>query len=162
DDDAAQVVDGPAQGNAVNQVDLAGAGQVAAADTDVIRLQRVHDLLERDAVLEQPQRVDAHLVLLLQAAPAVDLGDARHGRQGRLDDPVLDRAQLVQRLAAAGDGVVENLAQSGRDRPHLRPGDAGGEFDGIQTLGDDLAGEVDVGAVAEVDDHLRQTELRDR
>ena len=38
--------------------------------------------------------IDADLVLLLVAAPAVDLRRARHGAHGRLDHPVVNRAQV--------------------------------------------------------------------
>ena len=97
----------------------------------------------------QLRRVDDDLELLLVAAPGVDLGDARHRAQLRLDDPVVDRAQLGERLPCAGDDVVEDLAQARGDRAHLRPLDAGGQLDALQPLVDDLAGEVDVGAVLE-------------
>ena len=58
--------------------------------------------------------------------------------------------------------VVKDLAQPGRDRSHRRPLDAGGQFDRRQPFVDQLPGEVDVGAVLERDDDLRQPELGDR
>ena len=120
------------------------------------------DLVEGQAVLDQPVRVDANLVLLLEAAPAIDLGGARDGAQLGLDDPVVNGAQIGQVVALAGDDIVKDLAQAGGDRSHLGPFHAGRQLDGGQPLVDQLAGEVDVGAVVEGDDHLRQAELRDR
>ena len=57
---------------------------------------------------------------------------------------------------------MEDFAQAGRHRPHLRPFDALRHFDRRQPFVDELAGEVDVGAVLEGHHHLRQPELRDR
>ena len=68
----------------------------------------------------------------------------------------------VTSLPLPGDDVVEHFAQAGGDRPHLRPLDPVGQLDRRQPLVDELPGEVDVGAVLERDDHLRQAELRDR
>ena len=55
-----------------------------------------------------------------------------------------------------------DLAQPGRDRPHRRPGDPRGQLDLAEPLVDLLAGEVDVGVVAEDGDDLGEAELRDR
>ena len=57
-------------------------------------------LVEGQVVLEQPVGVDADLVLLLAAAPGVDLGRARHGAQGRLDDPVVRAVRSSRQVVA--------------------------------------------------------------
>jgi hypothetical protein len=56
----------------------------------------------------------------------------------------------ARRLAVAGDQVVEDLAEAGRDRARARALDAGGSST-VQALGDHLPREVDVGAVLEDD-----------
>jgi hypothetical protein len=107
------------------------------------------------------------VVLLLVAADRVDLGHARHRAHLRLDDPVLDLAQVHRvvwravRLARAGlrlDGPQEDLAEAGRDRTHRGLADAR-ELPArlLQPLVDELAREVDVGAVVEHRRHLRQS-----
>ena len=53
---------------------------------------------------------------------------------------------------------MKHLPQAGGDRPHLRPGHPRRHLDGSEALIDELAGEVDVGAVTEGDDHHRQAE----
>ena len=57
---------------------------------------------------------------------------------------------------------MEDLAESGGDRTHLRPRNAFGDLGDAQPFVDHLAGEVDVRAVGEDDDHLRDAELGDR
>ena len=65
--------------DAVDQDHLAAAAQVTAADVAVVLFDCLNDLVEREAVLDEPARVDPRLVLLLVAAPAIDLGDAAYG-----------------------------------------------------------------------------------
>ena len=89
------------------------------------------DLVERQAVLDQPVGIDADLILLLVAAPTVDLGRAGHGAQRRLDDPVVDRAQLGRIGPLPGDDVMKHLAQAGR---HRAPSWAGRLPCGISTV----------------------------
>ena len=71
---------------------------------------------------DEPFGVNAHLELLLVAAPAVDLGDALHRSQLRLDDPIVKRAQLDKLvdplfirqcrevISLVGQDVMEDLA----------------------------------------------------
>ena len=110
--------------------------------------------------------------LLLVAADRVDLDDARHGAKLRPDDPVLDGPEvgrgvgLAGRLLCAGlglDGIHVDLAQAGRDRAHRRLG-AGRQLvlGLLDALVDELAGEVDVGAVLEDDRHLAEAIARQR
>ena len=121
------------------------------------------DLVEGQLVLDRAVGVDADLILLLEAAPGVDLGRARHRAQLGLDDPVVDGAQLGEVVALAGDEVVEDLAQARwRPAPSSAARCPSGSSTVAEPLVDQLAGEVDVGAVLEGDDDLRQAELGDR
>ena len=69
---------------------------VAAADVLVVLPQGADHVVERQLVLGELDRVGLDLELLLQPAPRVDLGHARHAAKPRPDDPVLERAQLGQ------------------------------------------------------------------
>src|SRR5205823_14707415 len=62
-----------------------GRPQVAAADVEVVRLDRIGHLLECQPMFDQFLRVDPDLILFFQPAPRIDLGDAGYGTQGRLD-----------------------------------------------------------------------------
>ena len=83
---------------AVDQQHPRPDGDAPAADVAVVLLDGLHNLVERQAVLDQPLRVDADLVLLFVAAPAVDLGHAGNGPKLRLDDPVVNGPQLGELL----------------------------------------------------------------
>ena len=110
--------------------------------------------------------------LFLVAAGLVDLGDARHGAQERLDGVLLDFAQrdellhlccgLVGGISAVVHAVVEDFAETGRDGRELGERAGGQPFQhALQPLGHELAGAIDVGAVLELKGHLRQAELGD-
>ena len=116
-------VDRPA--DAVDQEHLAVLANVAATDVAVVSLDGLHDLVEGQAVLDEPGRIDPHLILLFVAAPGVDFGSALDGPQFRLDDPIVDGAKLRNIVALTGHDVVEDLAQPRRYRPQLRMFDAG-------------------------------------
>ncbi|MCY1237717.1 hypothetical protein D9M72_504260 [compost metagenome] len=106
------------------------------------------------------------------AADGIDLGHPRHVAQLRADHPVLDLAQVGQRvgravgLARVGlgfHGPQVDLAEAGRDRTHRRR-DAGRQpvarF--LDALVDQLAREMDIGAFAEDHRDLRQAVARQR
>ena len=57
--------------------------------------------VEGQVVLDQPLGIDADLVLLLIAAPAVDFGHARNRADCGPNDPVVHRAQLARAAAGA-------------------------------------------------------------
>ncbi len=131
----------------------------------VIHLQGLGDIVQRQPVLNQPGRVDDHLILLATPAPCVDLCNTGHLPQLGLDHPFVERRQLGQAgriFPLAGDDVVEHLSQARRDRPHLRATDARGEFRGVQSFAHDLACKVDVRPILECDGQLRQPEPGDR
>ena len=114
-----------------------------------------------------------HHELPLIAARTVDLGDARHGAQQRLDGVFLNLTQLQQLLLLAGrhvlriglviDRVIEDLAQAGADRCEFWRGAFWQILHrGLQALGHELPCSVDVGVVLELQRDLRQAKLRQR
>src|SRR5690606_20732732 len=74
---------------------------VAGADVGIVAFQRIDYVLQRQAVGRQFFRRWRDLVLLRLPAYRVDLSDAGHGAQLRLDDPVLDLAQVGRRIRRA-------------------------------------------------------------
>ena len=62
----------------------------------------------------QPIRIDVDLVLLDVAADRRDLGDAGNGVELIADEPVLQGAQLAQRVRGALDRVPEDVSDAGR------------------------------------------------
>ena len=117
----------------------------------------------RDAIGAQPVGIDVDLVLAHHAADARHLGHARHGVELVADEPVLDRAQIPQRVAPALDGVPEDVADARRVRPERRH-DARGQRlrEQVEPLEHARAREVEVDVVLE--DHVdhREAERRRR
>jgi len=111
---------------------------------------------------QQARRIDDDLVAFLVAAPGIDLGHARHGSQARPDLPVVERAQSRRSETVAAHDVLEHLAESRRDRSECRGTDSRGELDHLQPFADDLAGPVEVRAVLERADDLREAEAGQR
>jgi hypothetical protein len=129
-----------------------GHFQRAAADIAVGIADHLGDAHQRDAVGTQFDRIDGHLILLDEAADARHFGDT--GRLGQLvaQVPVLQRAQLGQRLVLGQHGVLIDPADAGRIRAQRRR-DALGQLAGdrIDVLQHPRARPVDVGAVLEND-----------
>ena len=61
--------------------------------------QRIHDIVDGDAVRRQPHRVDEHLVLLALAARGDDLRHAGDGQQTSPDHDLGGRAHVQRRVA---------------------------------------------------------------
>jgi hypothetical protein len=91
-----------------------------AADVTVAPHDGVDDHRDRDAVGAEALGIDVDLVLPHGAADAGHLRHARHRVELVADEPVLQRAQLAQRLAAALDGVPVDVADAGRVRAERR------------------------------------------
>ena len=89
-----------------HDVRLAVVLDVAGAGADVVALERLDHVVERQAVADELHRVGLHVILLHVAADRVDAGDALHALELRADDPVLHRAQVRGAL----DVVREPLA----------------------------------------------------
>ena len=72
-DDALDLLDVRRAAEALHEHRLRAFADIAAADVAIVLFDGLHHLVERQAVLDEQVRIDAHLVLLLVAAPAVDL-----------------------------------------------------------------------------------------
>ena len=106
------------------------------------------------------------MVLLGEATDRVDFGDTRHVAQLRLDDPVLDFAQVGRRIGIPIrllgavlrlDRPLVDLPQTGGDRTDGRRDTLRKTVaSALDTLVDQLSCEVDVRAVLEHNGHLRQ------
>ena len=88
---------------AANDVLLVAVLDEVGAGVLIVVLDRFEKRFQRDVVVDQRLLVDDDLILLNVAAKAEHVGDAGHGAQLQLDDPVLDRAQFLIALAPAGD-----------------------------------------------------------
>jgi hypothetical protein len=160
--DGADVVEVLHQAQPAHHVELGAVLDVGAAGVAVAAGQRVEDRLERDAVRLQLERVHQHLVLLGGAAETHHVHHPRHGAQPPLDDPVLERLELEQRVPArTAQRVAIDLAHRRRVRRQRRLR-AGRQAHRLQPL-EGLVAHVDrVGVVLEHQGHHRQPEQRDR
>ena len=160
--DAPEVLDPGGEAAAAHGEALGTVLDEAAAEGGVVVGHRLHHLVEREAVAVESAGLDDHVVLLREAAPGVDLGDALHRSQPRPHVPVVERL-LLHRVRLALDEVLVDLAEGGRHRPERRleaGRDAGARVG--EPLGHELAGEVDRHAVLEDDGDHREPELRER
>ena len=105
-----------------HHVFAAGPLDHAATDVAVRLLHRGQDVVESDPVGGKPARIDLHLILLLETADRGDLCHARHRAQPVGEVPVLERAQVRQRVPArpVHENVLEAPAHSGRVRTEVR------------------------------------------
>src|SRR5690606_8300137 len=145
DHDAGDRVDVRDDADPSDRLKLACSRDETAADVAVVRTQRVEDIIERQAVADEAVEVDDDVVLLALASPGVHLRDAGNRSKARLDHPVVERRQLLERLPLARDDVVKDLSEPGRDRSHLRWWSAFGELDGVEPLEDELARKPEIG-----------------
>ena len=172
DDDVGEVVFRCHLARRAYQQLLALPFDIAGAHVAVVAFERRHHVLQADAVGGQFFRVGRHLVLLGVAADGIDFRHARDIAQLRLDDPVLDFAQVRRRVRRA-IGLFRALlrfhrpqvdfAEARGNGAHLRR-DAGWQtFLGfLQAFVDHLAGKIDVRAILEDHRHLRQAIARQR
>ena len=135
----------------------------AAADLVVRPPDRLDDVAERQPVAEERRRVDLDLVLLHEAADRGDLGHAVDARQPVAQVPVLERAQVGERVlpAAVDEGVLVYPPHTRRVGP-----EAGADAlrqpagDALHVLEDAAPRPVEVRAVLEHDVDERVAEHR--
>src|SRR6185369_5276807 len=117
----------------------------------IVGLNRVEESFQRDVVIDERLLIDDDLILLNISAKTEDVGDARHGAQLQLHNPILNRAQLLIALPVTHDLIEIDLARAGRDWPHRRFKTGGDVFFGIsETLKDLFSSKINISIVAEI------------
>ena len=112
----ANVVD---ESNTTHDVGLRTALDDVTADVDVAVGDGLIELERTDAVGGKLVGIDADLEGLHLTAETDDVGNAGHGAQLALDDPVLQRLQLAHRPLVAAQRVAVNLARRTGERLHV-------------------------------------------
>ena len=133
-----------------------GAAELEEASAHLVvrAADRVDHVAQRQVVGEQRRRVDLDLVLLDEAAHRGDLGHPRHAGERVAQRPVLQRAQLGERVppAAVDERVLVDPADAGGVGPELGGHPRGQPAaDALEVLEHAAAGPVEVGAVLEDD-----------
>src|SRR6185503_4446516 len=118
--DVADIRDVCDQAQAANDVLLVAMLDEVGARVLIIVLDGFKERLESDVVADERLLIDDDLILLDVAAKTEDIGDAGHGAQLQLYDPVLNRAQFLVALSVADDLIKINLPSPGGDWSHLR------------------------------------------
>ncbi|MGY3465752.1 hypothetical protein ACVW0I_002623 [Bradyrhizobium sp. LM6.11] len=103
------------------------------ATADIVGVDSMHDLPERQPVGDQARRIRLHKVLLHVSADRVSARDARHGLHLRTDDPVLHGPQIDGALKFVGEalafgGEIRTVALPSRLTVADRTGLSGGQI----------------------------------
>ena len=149
---------------------FAAALNIAGADVIVVLLYSLDDAIHCQAIGRQLLSRRSDQVFLGIATDGVDFGDARNQAQLGLDDPILDLSQVRGRIGRSVrlSCVVLGLnrpqvdfAKTRRYRPHSRV-DPSRKLASclLNAFVNELTGKVDVGAVLEHHDNLRQAVAR--
>src|SRR5581483_615995 len=140
-----------------HHVFLAGELQNAPADILIASTDLLDDTVDRDLVGEQAVRVDRDLVLADEPTDRGHFRDAGNGAKLILDLPILQRAQIGERMPAGfiNQGIFQRPADPCRIRPQLWR-DALRQFTGhaTQVFQYTAAGPVKIRAVLE--NHINQ------
>src|ERR1041385_8161915 len=135
----------------IAMLDEVGAGVL------IVCLNRVEQRFQRDVVINQRLLIDDYLVLLYVAAETQHISDAGHRAQLQLDDPILNRAQLLIALAMADDLIEIYLTGSGGDGTHRRLEPRRNIlFRVSEPLKDLLPRKINIGVVAEINGNDRE------
>ena len=163
DDDVFDVLDRRGQTHRAHDVFLGVLFNELRADVEIVGFDLFDDVVQRHSVAQQGVGVDHHVELFFKAADAQNLGDAGHGLQVELDQPILDRAQLFERVLTGRvfEVVEQDQAHAGRNRPQFGFAKAFGDlFPGLlESFVDQLAGKVDIYSVGKVDVDHREAEV---
>ena len=156
DHDVSDLLNRADAGDAPDDAGLARTGDLASTDVGVVALERLDQVAQREVELDERRGVGHNVELPLQASPGVDLGHAGDLPQLRLDDPVVQGPQVLDRTIRVGRAhdVVKDLAQSRGDGAERRSSHAVRQLGGSQPLGRVLPSVDDGGVVVECHDDL--------
>ncbi len=122
----------PEEADAAHVVALLPHEEALPADVLVRVGDRGLELVEGHHVTAQAIGVDLDVVFLRLAAVAGDVDDALHLLELALEDPVLRRLQVLQRVAIADDAITQDFADGiPRRELCLHAGRKGDELDSI-------------------------------
>ena len=127
-------------------VDVEAGGRAVARGP-----QRRGHLVDADAVEREEGRVEDDGEALDVAADRDDLRDPRDGEEVPPHDRLGEPAQLHRGDGLAREREEGDLAHDRADGAELRPPGLGRKLDGLEPLGDDLPGAVDLLAPLELD-----------
>ena len=102
DDDVFDILDRRGQAHRAHDVFLGVLFNELRADVEIVGFNLFDDIVQRHPVAQQGVGIDHDVELFLIAADAQNLGDPRHGLQVEFDQPILDGAQLFERVLAGG------------------------------------------------------------
>jgi hypothetical protein len=160
-DDVSDIFQGLKASDTADVVKLPALRIEAAAGVGVVGGERGLHLADGEADPGQLVGVEQHLVLHLAAAEAAIVGDAGHGLEGGLHDPVLESLQLHGRaVGALQDVAVDQPGRRGQRR-HGRL-DPVRQAEVAQAVEDFLARRVAVRPVPVGDHQVRQAVERNR
>ena len=167
DRDVADVIQTFQEAKSAHQEFLRSEHEELASGVLVVLLDRLHQIVEGEAVTQEGIGVDAYLVLQNVTTDRQDIRHPPNRLQLELDDPVVEFAQVGVRILAFGVDILiqfkvvdEDLPESRRngaeDRRllHLRQFRDGHR----EPLRNELTGKVDADVVPEVDVDHRHAE----
>ena len=160
-DDIAEVVEGPHQADAADDITELAAIEHAAAGIGVIVADRIGDIAECDIKAHQLLRIELELILRRQPAEVRNIGNARHLLQGRDHRPLLDLRQFAQVFRVGLQNVIEDLPGRRRQRIEARR-QVRRQRRVLNPLQDALTRPVVFNAVAKLQGDQRQAEGRAR
>jgi hypothetical protein len=136
---------------------LLAARDARAAGVGCVGVDRVDDVVEREAVAQHLHRIEIETKLLGETAEIVDIGDAGNGLQRRDDDPVLKLGDLHQIFSVRLQRVAVDFAGGSADG--IETGLVGGGQTGVGDFLQHLfAGKVNVALVVEQHRDQREPE----
>src|SRR5215469_5353854 len=134
--------------NPAHVVELSALRIESATGIGIVVRKRLHHLRDGHVEAINAGGVEQYLVLHDRAAEAGIIGNAGNGFVGALENPILNRLQVLGSAVGALDDVAVNQATGAEERGQAGR-DAGGESYVGQTLEHDLPGKIIVGVLLE-------------
>ena len=158
-----QILDGSRKPDTANGELLGANFNVLRSCGPVSTFERLNNVVHLQVIGDEQIGVHRHLILFFVTAQRQYFSDTIYRLQRILDHPVRDFAQLHQRslTGIVLQAKVQDDSQPGRNRSHHRRAESirnrRGGFS--EALAHHLAGEIDVGAILEIDVDHRQPEV---
>ncbi len=163
EEDGAEVLDSGGEADGTDDVFFVVLFDVLSADVEVVGFEGVDDIVDGEGIAFEGEGVDLDVELFFVAADAEDFGDAGDVLEVEFNNPILNGAQLGEGIGAGGvlEVIEEDLPHASGDRAHFGLSESGGDVVAgfVEAFSDELATEVDIHAVFEVDVYDREPEV---